>query len=51
MTFLCVILLSAFPFAYVYAKLEPMAFSGWCLALCFGLCNPGACGILAGWLA
>lgn len=51
MTFLCVILLSAFPFAYVYAKLEPVAFSGWCLALCSGLCNPWVVGVFARWFA
>jgi hypothetical protein len=51
MTAFCVILLSLLPFAYVYAKLEPVAFSGWCLALCSGLCNPWAISLLAGWLA
>lgn len=50
MTAFCVIFLSLFPFAYVYAKLEPMAFSGWCLALRTGFCNPGIVGVLARWL-
>lgn len=51
MIILCVILLSLFPFAYIYAKTEPVVFFSWGMALRSGFCNPWAAGILARWLA
>lgn len=51
MILISVTLLALSPFLFVYATLEPLAFSGWCLALCAWLCNPRAVGILAGWVA
>lgn len=51
MSLLCVILLAFFPFAYIYAKTEPVAFSSWGVALRSGFCNPWAASILARWLA
>lgn len=51
MSVLCVIVLAFFPLFYIYATLEPLAFSFWGVALRSGVCNSGIVCILGGWLA
>jgi hypothetical protein len=51
MTLICVILLAFFPLLYIYATLEPVAFSFWGVALRTGFCNPGIVGVFTWWLA